>query len=117
VLHDKSALLAKASGLKMRVRSTFDDGEGTLIGPSSEGAEIPDFLGLATCSGPGNKLRVTAVFSAAAGAKGVVLARESVRAIGLDVIELDSDDPCAVVFLCPRETSVTFSQKLFEALN
>jgi len=117
VLHDKSALLAKASGLRMRVRSTFDEGEGTLIGPASQGAEVPDFLGLATCSGPGNKLRVTAVFSAAAGAKGVVLARESVRTIGLDVIELDCDDPSAVAYLCPRETSAVFAQKLFEALN
>ena len=117
VLHDKSALLAKESGLRMRVRSTFDDGEGTLIGPASQGAEVPDFLGLATCFGPGNKLRVTAVFSGAAGAKGVVLARESVRTIGLDAIELDCDDSCAVAFLCPRETSATFAQKLFEALN
>ncbi|PKL04568.1 MAG: hypothetical protein CVV53_08820 [Spirochaetae bacterium HGW-Spirochaetae-9] len=117
VLHDKSALLAKASGLKMRVRSTFDDGEGTLIGPVSQGAAAPDFLGLATCSGPENKLRVTAVFSVAAGAKGVVLARESARTIGLDAIELDCDDPWAVAYLCPRETSAVFAQKLFEALN
>lgn len=117
VLHDKSALLAKASGLRMRVRSTFDDGAGTLIGPTSQGAEVPDFLGLATCSGPENTLRVTAVFSAPAGAKGVVLARESARMTGLDAIEQDCDDPCAIVFLCPRETSASFAGKLFEALN
>lgn len=117
VLHDKSALLAKASGLRMRVRSTFDEGEGTLIGIPGEGEAVPGFLGLATCAAPGEKLRVTAVFAAGAGAERIASASESAREIGFDVSGQACEDPDAVVFLCAKSEAPALVPRLFEALD
>ncbi len=119
VLHDKSALLAKESGLKMRVRSTFDDDEGTLIGPKGSGEAVPAFLGLATTPEPGDKIRVTAVFAAGAGAgeRGVALARETAMNMNSDVTQRPSDDPDAAVFSCSRDKAASVAATLFKALN
>lgn len=117
VLHDKSALLAKTSGLRMRVRSTFDDDEGTLIGVPGEGETVPWFLGLATCAAPGERLRVTAVFAAGSGTARIASARESAREIGFDVSGPACEDPDAVVFFCAKEKASGFTQRLFEALD
>ena len=117
VLHDKSALLAKASGLTMRVRSTFDDGEGTIIGLSGAGSPVPAFLGLATCAAPGEKLRVTAVFAAGEGARRMDAARSAARGLGFEVAGQAGDDPDAVVFLCAKAEAPDLAPRLFEILD
>lgn len=48
VLHDRSALLAQRFGVRIRVRSTFDDGDGTLIGPEPLADGSPPLVGVAT---------------------------------------------------------------------
>lgn len=117
VLHDKSALLAKSGDLRMRVRSTFDDGVGTLIGPAGEREKVPDFLGLATSAAPQDMLSVTAVFAAGEGRTGVPAARAAARGAGPKVVERACGDPDAVSFLCPEEIAAAFAASLFAALN
>lgn len=119
VLHDKSALLAKASGLRMRVRSTFDEGEGTLIGPKGDGEAVPSFLGLATTPESKDWIRVTAVFASGAGAgeKGVAAANEAARIMGSDVAARPCDDPDAAVFSCAREKAAVIATTFFRILN
>lgn len=119
VLHDKSALLAKASNLRMRVRSTFDDGEGTLIGPKGEGEAAPAFLGLATTPESGDRIRVTAVFSTGAGSgeRAVAAANEAARNMRSDTTPQPCDDPDAAVFTCARDKAAAVAAALFEVLN
>ncbi|MDP2792101.1 MAG: hypothetical protein Q8O15_10150 [Rectinemataceae bacterium] len=121
VLHDKSALLAKASGLKMRVRSTFDEGEGTLIGPAgspeSKNEAIPVFLGLATSSVGKDLLQIVAVFAAGAGSEWIAVARQTAQAAGLGVSEQACADPDAIAFLCPKSKAADFAASLFAALE
>jgi len=119
VLHDKSALLAKRGGLRMRVRSTFDEGEGTLIGPEGAGEAVPQFLGLATTPESGDRMRMTAVFASGAGKspKGVAAAREAAAKLGGGLVGQPCDDPDAAVFVCAREKAAAFAAGLFEALD
>lgn len=119
VLHDKSALLAKKSGLLMRVRSTFDDGEGTLIGAEGKGEKVPDFLGLSTSSLPGEKIRMTAVFAKGAGngPKGIAAAKAAAIAMGLSGDPQPCEDPDAVVFVCARAQAGSVAAGLFKALD
>jgi aspartate kinase len=51
VLHDNRDP-GEGIGVKVRVRSTFDDGEGTLIGALDGGESVPSFVGMATGPGP-----------------------------------------------------------------
>lgn len=118
VLHDKSALLAKEKRLRLRVRSTFDEGEGTLIGPAGAAA-LPDFLGLATSAAKDGRMRAAAVFAKGADAAGggAEKARRAARAMRLSAKEEPCADPDAVVFLCPQENWQRFAQGLFDALE
>ena len=116
VLHDKSALLAKKSGLRMRVRSTFDEGGGTLIGMPVDGEKAPAFLGLASCAASGDRLRITAVFAAGKGEGRRAAAKKAAGAIGFDLSQ-PCEDPDAVIFLCAKSDAPTFAQALFEALD
>ena len=120
VLHDKSALLAKAAGLRMRVRPTFDEGEGTLIGPASEaagkaGRPVPSFLGLATSPAEGGSVRMVAVF-----ADGADLAMKVEAANALagkaGASGLPCGDPNAVAYLCAKEKSAALASALVAAL-
>jgi aspartate kinase len=115
VLHDKSALLAKSTNLRIRVRSTFDDGEGTLIGPAGE-APMPDFLGLASSPAGEDKMRIVAVFNAGKGTKGIAKARKSVRAMS-GVTEVECHDQDAVAFICTKSEAAGFAGRLFGALE
>ena len=117
VLHDKSALLAKKSGLRMRVRSTFDEGEGTLIGIPAEGDVVPRFLGLATCAAGDERLRVTAVFASGEGRERIGPARGAARELGFEVPGQVCDDPDAVVFLCAKAEASNLVPRLFEILD
>jgi aspartate kinase len=117
VLHDKSALLAKKNNLRMRVRSTFDDGEGTLIGPEGAGEAVPAFLGLATTPEAGDRIRVTAVFAVGTGGEGVAMAKEAARNMRSDATPQSCNDPDAAVFTCARDKAAAIAAALFEALN
>ncbi|MDD4307851.1 MAG: aspartate kinase [Thermoplasmata archaeon] len=116
VLHDKSALLAKSAGLRIRVRSTFDDGEGTLIGPAGE-SPMPDFLGLASSPVGEDRVRIVAVFNIGQGAGGIAKARETARAMGFEMTELGCSDPDAIAFLCAKSEAAMFAARMFEALE
>lgn len=75
VLHDRSALLGERFGVKIRVRSTFDDGLGTLVSAEPMPDSSPAVLGIASSKdGDGAVVSVicrsgkAAVVSAEAGA-------------------------------------------------
>ena len=120
VLHDKSALLAKAASLRMRVRPTFDEGEGTLIGPApgagGDGRRpAPPFLGLATSPADGGSVRMVAVFAVGKGsAEGMEAARSLAGEMG--AVGQPCGDPDAAAFLCPKEKAATFASALVAAL-
>ena len=117
VLHDKSALLARDSGIRMRVRSTFEPGEGTLIGPISDGFSPPDFIGLSSSPIAGGSIKLTAVFARGRGQVRAGAARAYAASSDLDVRFLDSADPDAVAFTCPGASSAAFARALFDILE
>jgi aspartate kinase len=120
VLHDKSALLAKAAGLRMRVRPTFDEGEGTLIGPApapgnGEERSVPSFLGLATSAAGEGAVRLVAVFAEGGGSeKGIETAKALARKAG--ATGQPCGDPHAAAFLCSKGKSAAFAAELVAAL-
>jgi aspartate kinase len=117
VLHDKSAFIAKNGGQRMRVRSTFDDGPGTLIGPKGEGAGTPDFIGLSSAPLTSGEVKLTGVFASGKGAKGIAAARTWVAACGIRAGYLESGDPDAVTFTCSKDQATAFARGLFEILE
>lgn len=120
VLHDKSALLAKAAGLRMRVRPTFNEGVGTLIGPASEAGgkdarPAPSFLGLATSPAEGGSVRMVAVFAEGRDqAAKIEAAKALARKAGAS--GQPCGDPGAVAFLCSKEKSAALASALVAAL-
>jgi len=117
VLHDKSALLAKSSRIRMRVRSTFQKGEGTLIGPLEAGFFPPDFIGLSSSPRPGGGSKLTAVFARGRGKGKAERARSFAAASNLGALPLESLDPDAFSFVCPEKTAVEFARALFSILE
>lgn len=123
VLHDKSADLARATGMRIRVRSTSGEGEGTLIGPLGNRTP-PTFIGLSTSPLPGGRVKVAAVFAAGRGKEGSAKARSFAKewaATRSPVEVLEEKDPDAVVFSLPVEPKLSggaysFAQALFPLL-
>jgi aspartate kinase len=116
VLHDKSASLARDNGIKIRVRSTFDDGTGTLIGALGEGEAIPDFIGMTTKPGPDSSLLVTAVFAPESGENGVPKAMNIAAVSGFPVKFVNSGDRHTAEFICEAASGKAFALKLFKEL-
>ncbi|MEI6875882.1 MAG: hypothetical protein WCL50_12230 [Spirochaetota bacterium] len=120
VLHDRSALLAQKGGALVRVRSTFDDGPGTLIGPEktldAQGRQrvTPDFIGLASTSCPDGRKRLTAVF--ARGKRKPGLGSAAAELSGATT-ELHPEDPDAVSFLCAESESGNLTRALLKAMH
>jgi aspartate kinase len=121
VLHDRSAQLAEATGMLIRVRSTFSDGEGTLIGPeglTSGGLKhrpASDFVGLASLLGRDGSRAVTAVFAKGRGRDGIPAALQAASSFkaGRDPL----DDPDAVTFRCSQEDYPALGRALYTALG
>jgi len=121
VLHDRSAQLAGQSGMLIRVRSTFDEGEGTLIGPEGTRDKwgMPransEFIGLASLANPDGSRLVTAVFAKGKGLPGVAAALEAAQPfkVGRGLL----DDPDAVSFRCDREHFPAFASALYAHLD
>jgi aspartate kinase len=121
VLHDRSAQLAEQSGILIRVRSTFSDGEGTLIGPEG----VPhgalkrrgpcDFVGLASLLDRDGSRAVTAVFANGKGKDGVAQALHAAHPF--NVMRALLDDPDAVTFRCSQEAYPELARALYAALG
>jgi len=117
VLHDKSALLARDAGVKMRVRSTFEEGAGTLIGPLADGFSPPDFIGLSNCLLPDGSSKLTAVFATGKGFDRAKTVMDLAAASDSGAMALDSRDPDAIAFACPAKTAAGFARSLFAVLE
>jgi aspartate kinase len=121
VLHDRSALLAEQSGVLLRVRSTFDDGEGTLIGPKGtldrQGSHylIPDFIGLAFMRNPDGSRKITAVFAEGRGERGIQVAQDAAQLFQAERIPLDDAD--AMSFCCAAGSFPEFANSLYARLD
>jgi aspartate kinase len=119
VLHDKSADLARKLGIRIRVRSTFDDGEGTLIGPLSDTYSPPSFLGIASSVAPDKGIKLVAVFSEGQGrariSEATEVAEKWQKTISLTRIE--SGDIDAIAFICSKEYAPLFASDLYSVLE
>ncbi|MCX8012917.1 MAG: hypothetical protein N3A02_01335 [Rectinema sp.] len=114
VLHDKSALLARQNSIRIRVRSTFDDGPGTLIAAPQEGYSVPHFIGLANSPGPGGSMKLTLVFAQGEGKDDIAKAREWARMSGYHFALNEIDDDDAVSFVCETASAKEFANALYE---
>ncbi len=118
VLHDKSASLAQKAGLKLRIRPTFEDGEGTLIAAAEAGGASPRFIGLATTAAHAHEagLLVTAVFSKDREVESVTKAINFAAVSGYAVKQVPSGDSAAASFLCDASMGKAFAKALFTEL-
>lgn len=116
VLHDKSAILARDAGIKIRVRSTFDEGEGTLIASPEGSYSVPHFIGLATSALPDSRLKVTAVLARGEGAKEADRIARALKADNFSAVPLESNDPDAFAFVCDSSDGKAFAVTLYSTL-
>lgn len=114
VLHDRSAILGERLGVRIRIRSTFDEGEGTIVSAAPLAPDAPALLGVAVLgavdtagpsgSSPADAVRVTAVCREGMGGS----MEERLRAAALSAGARPADkaasivDPDAIGFDCPR---------------
>lgn len=112
VLHDRSAVIAEEKQVSVRVRSTFDDGAGTVIGPQRADSPTPDFLGIAVAK-PGNgSARVVAVCKSGKGE----LFGPAILAAARRTPE-PQPDPDALAFVCTETEAPELARTLFRAAN
>jgi aspartokinase len=117
VLHDKSADLARKLGIRIRVRSTFDDGPGTLIGPLGIVPPPPAFLGLSSSPKPGAEMKLVAVFAAGKGAEGRRITESYAESWEGKAMALDTGDADACGFVVSDDSYKDFAQGLFIRLE
>ncbi|MDX9957405.1 MAG: hypothetical protein RBT68_03090 [Spirochaetia bacterium] len=112
VLHDRSAVIAEEKQVSVRVRSTFDDGAGTVIGPERADSPTPDFLGIAVAK-PGNgQARVVAVCRTGKGG----LFSQAILSAAKRTHEPQSD-PDALAFTCTEAEAPELARTLFRAAS
>ena len=112
VLHDRSAVIAEQKQVSVRVRSTFDDGAGTVIGPERADSPTPDFLGIAVAKLGNGQARVVAVCKAG---KGGLFSQAIQAAAKRSVVAQDDTD--AFAFTCAEEEAPDLARTLFKAAN
>lgn len=117
VLHDKSADLARKLGIRIRVRSTFDDGPGTLIGPLGIVPPPPAFLGLSSSPKPGAEMKLVAVFAEGEGAEGRRITESYAESWEGKAMALDTGDADACGFVVSDDSYKEFAQGLFIRLE
>lgn len=114
VLHDRSALLGQRYGVRIRVRSTFDDGEGTLISAAPLASSLPAVLGITSSLKRGEAV-VTVVCAPGMGKELLPLAEAVAQSAGA-VYQGPSSDPDALSFSCEAERATSLVRSLFSAL-
>jgi aspartate kinase len=113
VLHDRSALLGERFGVRIRVRSTFDDGEGTLVGAEPLPTDAPAVLGIAA-----NKTTDRAVVAVVCreGTAASVLSAANAAAKAAGAHPLDCPDPDALSYSCAVDEASAVVKALFKAV-
>jgi aspartate kinase len=112
VLHDRSAVIAEEKQVSVRVRSTFDDGAGTVIGPERADSPTPDFLGIAVAKPGKGQARVVAVCRTGKGG----LFKQAI----IDAAKRSPEnqpDPDALAFMCTEVEAPELARTLFRAAN
>ncbi len=117
VLHDRSAILAERFGVNIRIRSSFDDGEGTLISAEALDSSFPALLGITAKTE--NELAIISI-----------VAREGMGSILMDKTRILSEklslskiaeqdlmtDPDVLCYSCPKNETQKNVQELLAAL-
>ncbi|HOU61705.1 MAG TPA: hypothetical protein PK105_08045 [Rectinema sp.] len=117
VLHDKSAILAKDSGIKIRIRSTFDDSKGTLIAEPEDGYKVPHFIGLTTNTMSDGRLKVTAVMARGESREEEAKIAWLIETSGFSAVSIDCDDQDAFAFACDPSDGKRFAIALYSLLS
>ncbi|MDX9826731.1 MAG: hypothetical protein RBT73_03195 [Spirochaetia bacterium] len=117
VLHDKSADLARKLGIRIRVRSTFDEGQGTLIGPLNSNPAPSSFLGLSSSPSKEGGMKLVAVFASGKGAAGRQIAESYAGAWKGKAKPLETGDPDACGFVLPEDSYREFAQGFFSTIE
>mgnify|MGYP004702856093 CR=1 FL=1 len=110
VLHDRSAIIAEEKQVSVRVRSTFDDGAGTVIGPERADTPTPDFLGIAVAKLGNGRANVVAVCR---NGQGHHFSQAILEAAGRPAVL--QADPDALAFVCAEEEVPDLARRLFKA--
>jgi len=117
VLHDKSAVLARDSGIKIRIRSAFDDSKGTLIAKPEDGYKTPHFIGLTTNTRSDGRLKVTAVMARGEGREEKDRIARLIETGGFSAVSIDCDDQDALGFVCDPSDGKRFALALYSLLS
>lgn len=114
VLHDRSALIGERFGVKIRVRSTFDDGEGTLISADPMSGNSPMVLGVAS-NKTEHEAVVTIVCREGTGAAVKPLAMAAAANAGARSVT--GSDVDALAFSCRVDEAPALVRALFDAVR
>ena len=97
VLHDRSALMGERFGVRIRVRSTFEDGNGTLVSSEPLPADAPAVLGIASNKTADGAIVTVVCRMGGAVSAGNIAAKAAAVAGGTPVPNADKD---ALSFSC-----------------
>jgi aspartate kinase len=114
VLHDRSALLGERFGVRIRVRSTFDDGEGTLVSAEPLPAGAPAVLGIAANKTADGAL-VTVVCRE--GTASSVASTSSAAAKAAGAQPSPGPDPDALAYSCAADAAPILVKALYKAVG
>jgi aspartate kinase len=113
VLHDRSALLGERFGVRIRVRSTFDDGEGTLVSAEPLPADAPAVLGIAANRSADGAV-VTVVCRTGSAASVASSATAAAKAAGAAVSA--GEDTDALSYSCASDAAPALVKAVFKAV-
>jgi len=113
VLHDRSALMGERFGVCIRVRSTFDDGAGTLVSADPLPADAPRVLGIALTK-TGAEATVTVVCREGTSASIVPAAIKT--ALTAKARQTACADPDSVAFSCLTDDAPALVNALYSAI-
>jgi aspartate kinase len=114
VLHDKSATLGERHGVLIRVRSSFDDGEGSLIGPARPGETRPALLGIALQGKGPEPVTLATLFAAGRRREHEALVNRLGAELGCEALQGPDGD--AVLLRCPAAAAPELARRLYAAL-
>ncbi len=114
VLHDRSALLGERFGVRIRVRSTFDDGAGTLVSAEPLPEDAPAVLGIAANKSNEGAV-VTVVCREGSAASVAPAATTAAKAAG--AVAHASADADALSYSCASDAAPALVKSLFKTIG